>query len=126
MKDAPLRPCRRSPFWILRLLLSLTRGCKQPLPRALQSHDPGVGTGGSVLGSARFHGDDLTNFHGIPGPASPHEPIWTAQFQSPSRDLASLVGDVDVKPRVWIGPLELGDRTHQRDGLIGVEFCCKR
>ena len=49
-----------------------------------------------------------------------------SHFQTPIRDLARLVLDVNVEPGVRIGPRDLRDGARQREGLVSVEFRRKR
>ena len=56
----------------------------------------------------------LTRLVGLP---SSHAPV---------RDLARVVHDIDVEPRVRIGPLDLRHRAYELDRLLGVEFCGER
>src|SRR5262249_36993765 len=66
---------------------------------------------------------DLVNLHGVSGPTRTHQAIWTTQLESPIRDFAGLVLDVDVKPDMRIRPFNLCNRARQFDGFSRVEFC---
>src|SRR5262249_40440851 len=77
---------------------SLARGGKQSLTSAVQDDCTGVRVVASILGSATFDGDNITNFHRIPAPAHPHQRTRRPQFYAPICDSAGVTFDVNEKP----------------------------
>jgi len=100
-----------------RLLLVLIRGRKQFLAGAGQSDGFGVRNVAAIPGANAFDANDVTNFQRIPRPAIPQELVRTVHFKAPIRHRTVILFDVDVKPGVWIRPLEFRDRAGHLDGF---------
>src|SRR6185436_959234 len=87
--------------------LRLARCAEQLLARAVEGDVARVGGVAAVARPAAFDGDDGADLQRVPRPSEPDETGRAAELPAPVGDLAGFVHDVDVEPRVWIGPLDL-------------------
>ena len=55
-------------------------------------------------------------------PSQPEQRVGGAELKVPVHHFTVGILDVDIKPGMWIHPLDLGDRALHRDGLVHVKL----
>src|SRR2546422_1513261 len=101
-------------------------GAEKPLACAGQHDGLRIGAIAAVACATRIDRHHVTGLHRIALHARPQQLTGTRHFEPPVRDGAVLVLDVHEKPGVGIGPLDLGHRPGQFNGLSRVKFSRER
>src|SRR4029453_6268078 len=89
-------------------------------------HDPGIGPQRAILCQRPFDGDVVSHFERLARPPAPNEEVGAAQLKAPIGFLALLVLDVQIDPRMRIGPFHFRDRAGHRRRFLGVVFRSER
>jgi hypothetical protein len=81
-----------------------------------------IGVVRSIFRKEAFDGHSHTLLNDGSVDAAPLELAGRSSGETPIRDFAARIFDIDIKPNVRVLPLDSGDNTGDLDGLGRIEF----